>query len=155
MFINIIFDFDGTLVDGSSNISGGAVVYPGILELLGLLKARGRRIFIATGEREAALRQILKTLGMDLFDDFCGYEFMTGGKSKRDMIEYFVSKYNLNKNDTVMIGDTLRDIINGNRAGVKTIGCGYGYDDDIAEIKKAADYYAEKPTDLKKLLMGL
>jgi len=118
------------------------------------LKNDGRKIFIATGKREAALRQVLKAFGMDFFDDFCGFEFMTGGKSKLDIIKYFISKYNLNESDTVMIGDTLRDVINGNKAGVKTIGCGYGYGGDILEIKKAADYYAEKSTDLKKILLG-
>jgi phosphoglycolate phosphatase len=46
---------------------------------------------------------------------------------KEDIIKYIIENYNLEKSETIMVGDRKYDIIGANKNGIKSIGVLYGY----------------------------
>ena len=58
--------------------------------------------------------------------------------------------------NTLYVGDHIRDIESGRRAGMKTIAAGYGYIDADTDIRSwAADHYVDCASEIKPLLQSL
>ena len=49
-------------------------------------------------------------------------------KPDPDIVNYIMSQVNVDKGDTVIIGDSKSDILTGHNAGIDTIAVTYGYD---------------------------
>ena len=71
---------------------------------------------------------------------------------KTPMKVYLDKKLNISKENTVMIGDTCIDIKTGKNAGIKTIGCLWGFRTLEELVNAGADYIADKPLDIVKYL---
>ncbi len=67
-----------------------------------------------------------------IFKDILGYETH---KSKIEKFKILFEKYNLDKDSCVFVTDTLGDILEANKVGVKTIACTFGFHDE-ARLKK-------------------
>jgi len=74
-------------------------------------------------------------------------------KSKVDKINKFVEKFGINKEQTYYIGDTVGDIIEGKKAGVKTVGVCWGYHAAEEFEISHPDYLLEEIDELVKLFM--
>ena len=71
------------------------------------------------------------------FDDIAGATL--GGKisSKKDVLEeVFLRNKNLRKEDSLLIGDTVYDVLGAKYAGISCIGVSYGFG-NVEEMKKA------------------
>lgn len=110
--------------------------YPGIRELLQTLKEHGHRLFVATSKPEALSVDILRHFALDgYFEIIAGATFDGSRSSKADVIAYLLQQADSIK-DTVMVGDTVFDIIGANAHGIPAIGVAWGYG-DVEEMQQA------------------
>ena len=103
-------------------------LYPNIEHVLKTLKQKGYRLFIATSKPTLFAKEILKGHNLDvLFDEIVGSNLDNSRSDKTEIIEYIVSKYQLDIKKTIMIGDTKYDIIGAKNHKIKSIGVSYGH----------------------------
>ena len=121
----------------------------GMFSLLDKLHSKGCKLAIATTDRTNRAEISMDYLGIkDKFDCILGADSVSNPKPAPDMIEKVMTELNIDKNNTVMIGDAPTDISMGLNANIKaSIGVCTGltsYDDlkgmtpyvinDISEI---------------------
>lgn len=81
-------------------------------------------LFIISSNSEKAIEKFLSHHELDYFKEVLGAHFH---KSKVDKFKYIIEKYSLNPEEIIFVTDTLGDILEGNKVGVKTIAVDYGY----------------------------
>lgn len=98
-----------------------ALPFENTAETLRKVREKGGRNFLYT-HRGASAFYYLKKYGIyDLFSDFVTSENGFPMKPAPDAVSHIVTKHNLNKDETVMIGDREIDVMSGKNAGTK--GC--------------------------------
>jgi len=103
-------------------------LYDGIKELLRVLNDRNKICILATSKPMVFAEKIIKYFNIDIY-----FKHTVGGNlegtfnEKEDIIKYIIENCNLNKSETVMVGDRKYDIIGAKRNGIKSIGVLYGY----------------------------
>ncbi|SFS57257.1 phosphoglycolate phosphatase [Paenibacillus sp. 453mf] len=88
-------------------------VFPGVREILDRLSHDPRmRLFIATSKPEIYAKQILDHYELSsYFEYICGSELDGARSAKAEIIGYLMETYDLQPEQTVMIGDRKHDII--------------------------------------------
>lgn len=128
-------------------------LYDGILDLLSLLKSQGKKLFIATFKPKKPTMRIVEQFKLNYFDDVYTIDKFEKSMTKGEMLTQIVQKYNLNKNETVMIGDAKSDMTAAKEAGITGIGVLWGYDENKADLKNNADVVVSSVNDLKTELL--
>ena len=99
-----------------------ADIYPGMKEILNDLKSHGVLLSIFTGKGREATTITLKKLDIyDYFDLIITGDEVKEHKPSPEGIQIFLKKYNLNKNEVIMIGDSPSDIKAAHSAGIKVV----------------------------------
>lgn len=95
--------------------------FPNTAATLKKIREKGGRNYLYT-HRGVSTFYYLKKYGIyDLFEDFVTSENGFPMKPAPDAVSHIVAKHNLNKDETVMIGDREIDVMSGKNAGTK--GC--------------------------------
>jgi len=82
-------------------------------------------LFIISSNQEEALNTYFQNNKFThIFKEIMGAETH---QSKVEKFKYLFEKYKLNMNDCVFVTDTLGDILEGNKAGIKTIAVDFGF----------------------------
>lgn len=98
-----------------------------VADTLRQLKARGSQLFVLSSKKTDVLHRNGATLGLiDLFTEIVGSDKVTAYKPDPAGILYLIHKYQLNPQQTIMIGDATFDIQMGNRAQVQTCAVTWG-----------------------------
>lgn len=130
-------------------------VYEGVVPLLKNLKESGKNVILATCKPEKFAEKILEHLGLlKYFDTVAGATFDESRIKKEDVISYALSLGGItDKSSAIMIGDRKDDILGARGNCLKSIGVLYGYG-NLEELTQAgADYIAEKPEDILKIVL--
>ncbi len=131
-----------------------ADIYPGMKEILEKLKSRGVLLSIYTGKGREAAAITLKKIGVyDYFDLIITGDEVKEHKPSPEGIELFLKKFNLEKEDVIMIGDSPSDIKAANAAGVKVASVLW---DSLAKdhvLKMKSDYVFNSVAELKDFLL--
>jgi phosphoglycolate phosphatase len=131
--------------------------YDGILELLRRLKENNRRMFVATAKAHSYARQILDHWNLTrYFEDVCGSELDGTRSVKGDLLEWMITKFNLeaSKPQIVMIGDRKHDITAATANQISSIGVSYGYGSFEELAQAAPNYIARSIPDLHNSLIS-
>lgn len=131
--------------DDKNDIS---VVYDGVHETLSELKRRGFRLFIATFKPKKPTLRIIKQFNLSFFDDVYTVDKFDCQMTKEDMIKDILEKYNLKKEETLMVGDAPSDMTAAKKSGITAIGVLYGYGDDKTLLVENADITITKMDEL-------
>lgn len=105
-------------------------LYPGILEMLEGLKARGYRLAVASSKPENFVNMVLEHFHMtSYFDQIVGSKPDGGRTDKTAVIEEALLRMGLEKhrNQVIMVGDKEHDVIGARQAGLDCIAVSYGY----------------------------
>jgi phosphoglycolate phosphatase len=103
-------------------------LYEGIDTVLNELNIRNKNCIIATSKPEIFANQITEYFNINNYFKYIVGSNLDGTLSeKEDIIKYIIEKYNLNKDETIMVGDRKYDIIGANKNGIDAIGVLYGY----------------------------
>jgi phosphoglycolate phosphatase len=135
------------------HIADKSRLYPGARELLQQMADNGIRMAVISNKQEALSRLILESLGVDGF-----FGIIAGGDTFDEMkpsplpLLKVVEGFSCSQSDSVMVGDSINDIQAGNRAGITTIGCTWGYGDS-GELR-GADYLAACLADIPSIITG-
>ena len=126
--------------------------YPGIREVLEVLRAQGRKLYVATSKPEVTAREILEHFDLSrYFTEICGASVDKTRSSKEDVIAYLLS-LDACKEHSVMVGDTAFDVIGAAAHGIPTIGAAWGYGKMEDMVSAGAAAIARSPEDLLRII---
>ncbi len=133
---SIVFDLDESLLDPAVSIYREEYrrqgmhmmsLYPGVEEILRMLKEEGFKLAVATFKGEVLVRHCLENLGiLSFFDAVCGSNEVET-RTKSDIIRLALDRMEVKGEEAVMVGDTLTDMVGAEEAGTAFIGAGYGF----------------------------
>ena len=129
-------------------------VYPGMEELLGRLKAQGRKLIVATSKPELFAVEILKHFHLyDYFDFVSGATMDMTRVKKTDVIDHALRSCGISDLTSVlMVGDREHDINGAKAVGVDSLGVEYGYG-SYEELREAgATYIAKTVSDISGII---
>lgn len=128
-------------------------VYDGITEMLESLKKNGVTLAVASNKTDFFVENVIKNyFGDNLFSLVCGKSEGRAVKPDPEIVINIMNKLSAKPEECFMIGDTNIDIKTGKNAGIKTIGCLWGFR-TLKELSEAgADFIAEKPDDILKFI---
>ncbi|MFI3228790.1 MAG: HAD family hydrolase [Bacillota bacterium] len=111
-------------------------VYAGVPEMLSSLKARGKKLIIATSKPEIFARRILDHFDLSkYFDDIVGATEDRSRNNKGAVIAHAIATCDISCNSTVMVGDRMHDLIGAAENNLPAIGVLYGFG-DAAELSQ-------------------
>jgi phosphoglycolate phosphatase len=116
---------------------GVSAPYPGLVEAMDRLSGAGYALAVCTNKMEMLARRLIEGLGMT-----ARFAAITGGDTfavRKPDAEHLLGTVRLAGADparTVMIGDSLNDMLVARNAGVPSIGVPFGYSDvPVAELE--------------------
>lgn len=113
--------------------------YEGVYDFLQKLKVNNKKIFLATFKPMLPTMRIIKKLQLNtIFDDIYTIDKFGEKITKSEMIEDIIQKYNLEKEETVMIGDAITDMQAAQEAKVLGVAVLWGYESDKSKLKSIA-----------------
>ena len=128
-------------------------VYDGVEQMLQTLKDMGKTMAVATSKPEHFSRRITDYFDLDKYFVFvAGASLDESRAHKPAVIEYALQNTGMHKADTIMIGDRNHDILGAKKCGLKSMGVLYGYGDREELSAAGADYIAESPEEVVKII---
>lgn len=133
-------------------------VYEGIPELLGQLRAAGKKLYVATSKPEEFARQILEHFHLDSYFDYIGGASMDEVRVKKgDVIAYTMEQAGIehaDRSQMVMVGDREHDVLGAKEQGLDCVGVLFGYG-PREELEAAGAWkIAANMDELTKILIG-
>lgn len=126
--------------------------YPGIREMLEKLRAQGHRLYVATSKPEPQAVDVLEYFGLaKYFDIIAGASLDESRSSKEDVITYLKDKSG-DMEQSIMVGDTVFDIIGAAAHDITGIGVAWGYGEVADMVSAGAAAIAHTPEELLELL---
>ena len=132
-------------------------VFPGISEMLGELKAAGKKLYLATSKPEVFAKQILEHFGITSYFEFIGGADLEETRVRKgDVIGYVLENCGLSdkKEKILMVGDREHDVLGAREQGIECVGVLFGYGDRAEMEACHAAYIAESINELRKMLLS-
>ena len=126
-------------------------VYEGIPETMKSLKERGYILCVASCKKQEEAEMLMKHFGIDGCLTYVSGLIYGVREQKAEILEYGMQKVGADRENSVMVGDTIYDIEGAAAAGVDCVLCKWGFADEKALAAKVA-FTAERPADLLKFL---
>lgn len=105
-----------------ASIAAKAKVFPKVKELFQELKKRGKKIVLATSARQIIVETHIKNMDVgDLINAVVSSSEVKHTKPDPDIFEKALAKAGAAASDSVVVGDTIWDIIAANRAHIPTV----------------------------------
>lgn len=101
-------------------------LFPGVLDMLADLKARGYQLAVATGKSRRGLDKTLAMLPMEGVFHATRTADETAGKPDPCMLHELMEQLTVDPTRTLMVGDTSHDLQMANNAGCTGVGVSYG-----------------------------
>tara|TARA_R110001592_G_scaffold125325_5_gene335242 strand:- start:871 stop:1515 length:645 start_codon:yes stop_codon:yes gene_type:complete len=125
------------------------LLYNSIKETLNYLSNKNYRLFVATSKPTVFAKAIITHYNLSsLFTDIVGANLDNTRKDKTDIIDFTLESNNLNASESVMIGDTIYDIIGAKNNNLISIGVTYGFGSKLELEREKANYIID---DVKEL----
>ncbi len=127
-------------------------VYPGVVEMLAALKAKGKRMAVATSKKEETAVRILEHFDIAQYFEVIGGDNRAAGRdNKAKVIDYVLDCMKADKKDVIMVGDRKFDVEGAHAIGIPCITVEYGYGDRAEFEACGADYIAAEAEDVVEL----
>jgi HAD superfamily hydrolase (TIGR01549 family) len=133
---------------------GMADLYPGIIEILNILKNKNVLLSIYTGKgRDASIITLKKLKIYDYFNLIITGDEVKEHKPSPEGITLFLEKFHLSKDNVLMVGDSTADINASRAAGVKVASVIWDSYSKEAVLKLNPDYLFNSVAELKEFLI--
>lgn len=129
-------------------------IYPGMKELLAMLKAEGKILAVASSKPTVFVKKILKYFEIDCYFDVVKGSNLDGTNTKKEeVIQSVLDSLDLHSCDEVMmIGDRKFDVMGAHKLGMKVVAVSYGYG-SVEELQEAgADVIVSTVKELQMTL---
>ncbi len=131
--------------------------YEGIDVLLEKLVKSGKTLAVATSKPEIFTHRILEKFDLaKYFTVVAGSEIDGTRNEKSEVIEEAFRRLKLSesdKNNAIMVGDRLHDVIGAKKFGIPVIGVQYGFAEEGELLKNGADYIVNTVEELGDFLL--
>jgi phosphoglycolate phosphatase len=129
-------------------------LFPGIKKALGDLKKNKYNLAIISSNRKSSIDKFIKLNSIDIFDFIHGKTDLFGkaGYLRKFLKDFSPPAGGLKKTEVIYIGDEIRDVEACHKVGIKMIGVSWGLHTVEALKKNGADYIANKPIDILKII---
>jgi phosphoglycolate phosphatase len=136
----------------TENIDDDSKLYDNVKETLNFLKKENIKLSVCTNKDETLSRTLLEKLDvLHLFDYLAGaYTFENRKPHPMPLIKT-LEYLDMNKNEAVMIGDSVTDLKAAQGAGIPVVLVDYGYTDN-KDIYNEADLVISNFSSLKALI---
>jgi len=112
-------------------------LYPGASDLLSELKRAGIPLVLVSNKNSAHSKLLLSSLGIvDFFHSILGGDAVKNCKPSPDPLLEAISRTGAKQETAIMIGDSINDFDAAQAAGIRSIGCNFGYGDSW-ELERA------------------
>ncbi|MBR2871306.1 MAG: HAD family hydrolase [Clostridia bacterium] len=128
------------------------VLYDGMTEVLAELRRRGYTLCVRTNKAQVTTDGIANRLLNDKVDLVWGSIEGRAIKPFAESVLPILEMYGAKPEETFMVGDMKADIDTANNAGMKFIGCLWGYGKEADMRASGATVFAQKPADLLDLI---
>lgn len=128
-------------------------VYPGVPEMLALMKSMEYKILLATAKPHVYAQKILDHFNLLVhFDGVYGSELDGRHQNKRDLLAYLLECERIDpaNHAVIMIGDRVHDIDAAHANGCLAMGVTWGYGRELEH--QNADLICESPVDISTVL---
>lgn len=121
--------------------------YPGVMDAVRSIKARGDRVFIVTNKRILGAKALAAKYGwMDVFEGMYTGDMFEGKRMlKPELLKYVIETLGVEKEKCVMIGDSISDFEAAKANGIRSVGVTWGYGKDDLKL---ADRVITEPEEL-------
>jgi len=122
-YIELTKNIEKVIIDHELEASEKAEAFPQSIELLKILKSKGKSVGIVTRNSKAASMKTLELSGLlDYIDIIITRDDVQKVKPDPEHVEIAINHLKKKAEDTVVVGDHTYDILSGKRAGCFTIG---------------------------------
>ena len=126
--------------------------YPGVFDLLQKLKSHRYTLYVATSKPEPQAKDILQHFQLaPYFDCICGASLDRSRITKEEVLRYLLNMSST-PGETVMVGDTVYDVVGASALGIPTIGVTWGYGSAEDMIAAGAIKIAQNMNELYTIL---
>ncbi len=124
-------------------------MYPGMDKLLIHLRNLGHKTYVATTKEVNASKTILKNFGIfDLFDGVYGVNIAEDIFTKTDVLNHLFEETAANKDDSILIGDTIYDADGARDVGIKVAIVLYGFGTKQSLEGRTVEYFVDTIEEL-------
>ena len=136
-----IYDYD------ENDIS---ILYDGVEDFIKDLKERGCKLFVATFKPKIPAMRLVNKFFPNIFEDVYTIDKYDKTMTKSEMLADIIVKYELDKSQTVMIGDAQSDMLAAKSVGIVGIGAMWGYGQDKTNLVNDSTYVVNHISDIYK-----
>lgn len=130
-------------------------IYPGIADMLKVLKEAGCKIYIASSKPTVLVERILDHFDIrKYFDSVVGSNLDGTRTKKEEVVEEALRQLACVKEKTAMVGDRKFDIEGARAFGLIGVGVSFGYAQGNELEEAGADYIVDSVEELQKLLLS-
>ncbi|MBR0529396.1 MAG: HAD family hydrolase [Ruminococcus sp.] len=140
----------------AENLVKHTAPYDGIRELVTELKKRGALLAVASNKPDRFSKKIVETLfGKGFFDKVYGKREGVPTKPEPQIMLDIMNELGIKAEDCIHSGDSNVDVATAHNAGVKCIGCTWGFRTEEELLEAGADYIADSAEDILALTEAL
>ncbi len=127
--------------------------YPGVVEVIHLLKKRELRLGVVTSKNVAGARRGLRLIGIEeTMEVVVGADDVQNPKPHPEPIHLAMDRLGVTAESTIYVGDSLHDMHSGRAAGVRTGAVLWGPFGREHLDPAGPDYWLERPEQIVELL---
>ena len=134
----------------SRHYADSSLPYAGMYELVKELKERGFKLAVLSNKPDRFTRELVEKFFGGLFDVILGSSETTPRKPDPKGEFSIIAGLGLSPQETLHIGDSDTDVMTAHNAGVKCVGCTWGFRSRETLERAGADFFADKPSDILK-----
>ncbi|HHV29437.1 HAD-IA family hydrolase [Acetivibrio mesophilus] len=127
-------------------------VFDKMKEVLHTLDKEKYSLHIISSNTESTIKEVLQRNDLDIFKSIYSSKNIFG---KHHVINSFIKKNSLDKDDILYIGDELRDIEACKKAKVKIISVTWGFESPDLLLTGNPDFLAKDPTDIIRIIKNI
>lgn len=129
------------------------VAFPGVKDTLAYLYDKGYQMGMATSRSSRSLYFLMRKLEIEaFFHELSSVETTPKHKPEPDQALYLLERFGADPDETLVIGDTIYDIMMGQGAGCHTCGVSYGNHSAAQLASAGPDFILPSFEELKTIL---
>ena len=127
--------------------------YDGVRETLVKLQEKGIKLAVNSNKGDDLTKELtLKNFPEINFVDIIGSRKDIPNKPDPYSANEIIEKMGLDKNEVMYVGDSESDILTGHNAGLKVIGCAYGFRDAEVLTDNGTDYLVDNALEILDII---
>ena len=126
--------------------------YDGVAELIEKLRESGVKMAVASNKSDEFTVSLVKRFFGNAFDIVQGGKADVPKKPAPDIVYSIMQKLGAVSENTYFAGDSNVDMYTAKNAGIKAIGCLWGFRTKDELLEGGADFLAESPMDIYKIV---